>query len=142
MAKRFMREARSAARLNHPHVVTIYSVGQTEGSVPRPYLVMEFVDGGSLADALHAHGPMDWRTATVAIRDALLALGAAHDAGIIHRDIKPANLMQPKSGGIKLVDFGLARIFETRTGCGPDISRAPLSDHPATPHRSRRRARR
>ncbi len=114
MTKRFMREARSAARLNHPRVVTIYSIGQTEGSLPRPYLVMEYVEGGSLADQLHENGPMDWRTAAEAVRDALEALSAAHAAGIIHRDIKPANLMRAKNdGGIKLVDFGLARVFET-----------------------------
>jgi serine/threonine protein kinase len=113
MTKRFMREARAAARLNHPHVATIYTVGQTEGAAPRPYLAMEYIEGGSLADHLHAHGPLDWRTAAVAIVDALAALTAAHDAGIIHRDIKPANLMRAKNGSIKLVDFGLARALES-----------------------------
>jgi eukaryotic-like serine/threonine-protein kinase len=113
MTKRFMREARAAARLNHRHVATIYAVGQTEGACPRPYLVMEYVEEGSLADHLHAHGVLDWRAAAHAIRDALAALTAAHDAGIIHRDIKPANLMRAKDGAIKLVDFGLARALET-----------------------------
>ncbi len=109
MTKRFMREARSAAKLNHPNVVTIHTVGQSDGSPARPYLVMEFIDGGSMADHLRRIGPLDWPAATRAIRDALFALIAAHDASIIHRDIKPANLMQTKDGHIKLVDFGLAR---------------------------------
>jgi serine/threonine-protein kinase len=93
-------------------VATIYAVGQTEGTASRPYLAMEYVEGGSIADHLHAHGPLDWRAATQAIRDALAGLIAAHDAGVIHRDIKPANLMRAKNGAIKLVDFGLARALE------------------------------
>jgi len=109
MTRRFMREARSAARLNHPNVVTIYNVGQSEGERGRPYLVMEYVEGGSLADQLRKSGPLEWPIATRAVRDALSALAAAHEAGIIHRDIKPANLMRTKDGAIKLVDFGLAR---------------------------------
>jgi serine/threonine protein kinase len=119
MTKRFMREARAAARLNHPHVATIYAVGQTEGTPPRPYLAMEYVDGGSLADHLHAHGPLDWQATTQVLADALSALAAAHDAGIIHRDIKPANLIRAKNGSIKLVDFGLARALES---LDPDLT--------------------
>jgi serine/threonine-protein kinase len=110
-AKRFLREAKSAAKINHAHVVTIYAVGQHAG---RPYLVMEHVEGGSLADHLRKAGPMGWRAATAAVRDALLALVAAHGKGVIHRDIKPANLMRGRDMAgrelIKLVDFGLARV--------------------------------
>ncbi len=112
-AKRFMREAQAAAgRLNHPNVVTIYTVGK-QGV--RPYIVMEYVEGRSLADRLRQKGPMAWREAAEMMRDALRGLAAAHKAGIVHRDIKPANLMLGRAadGGavIKLVDFGLARAY-------------------------------
>lgn len=110
MTKRFLREARAIAKLNHPHVVTIHAIAQSEGAPARPYLVMEYLDGGSLADHLRKHGPLPWQLATRAIRDALSALIAAHDAHIIHRDLKPANLMQTKDNHIKLVDFGLAHV--------------------------------
>jgi serine/threonine-protein kinase len=107
LVKRFMREAQSGARLNHPHTVTVYSVGQHAG---RPYLVMEYVEGGSLADELRKRGPLPWREAAMAMRDALRGLAGAHRAGVIHRDIKPANLMRADGGAVKLVDFGLARV--------------------------------
>ncbi len=111
LAKRFLREAKSAARISHPNVVTIHAVGQQED---RPYLVMEYVEGGSLAEHLRRAGPMHWREATAVIRDALLGLIAAHAKGVIHRDIKPANLMRGRAANgdplIKLADFGLARI--------------------------------
>jgi serine/threonine protein kinase len=111
LARRFLREARSAARINHPHVVTVYAVGEHAN---KPYLVMEYVEGGSLADALRREGPMPWRDATAAVRDALRALAASHARGVIHRDIKPANLMRARDTEgreiVKLVDFGLARV--------------------------------
>ena len=105
--RRFLREARSAARLNHPHVVTIHAVGEQAGA---PYLVMEYVAGGSLSELLRREGPLPWRAAAGALRDACLGLAAAHAAGIVHRDVKPANLMRAPDGRVKLVDFGLARL--------------------------------
>lgn len=103
--KRFLREARAAARLNDPHVATIYAVGEHAG---RPYMAMEYVAGGSLADVLRRN-TLPWRAAAEAALDAARGLAAAHRAGIIHRDIKPANLMRHAEGRVKLVDFGLAR---------------------------------
>jgi predicted Zn finger-like uncharacterized protein len=104
--KRFLREARAAAKLNHPHTVTIYQVG-TDGSLV--YLAMELVDGASLDEAVQSGKPMDWREATRAVRDAAAGLAAAHEIGLVHRDIKPANLMRTTGGVTKVVDFGLAR---------------------------------
>jgi serine/threonine protein kinase len=147
-ARRFLREARSAARINHPHVVTIYSVG---GSADRPssaaarpdpnapfsalpYIAMEFVEGGSLSEQLRREGPLHWRAATRAIRDALRGLTAAHARGVIHRDIKPANLLRARDTGdpggrdapfcerVKLVDFGLARVV-----AGPELPDGDLT---------------
>jgi serine/threonine-protein kinase len=110
-AKRFVREAQSAAKLNHPNVVTIYAVGK-QGE--RPYIAMEYVDGGSAAEKLRKSGPLHWRDAARMLRQALQALAAAHRAGIVHRDVKPANLMVARDidGAeiIKLADFGLARV--------------------------------
>ena len=89
--KRFLREARAAAKLNHPNTVTIYQVA-TDG--PAAYLAMELVDGESLDKLVEEGRPMDWREATRAIRDAAAGLAAAHEIGLVHRDIKPANLMR------------------------------------------------
>jgi len=104
--KRFLREARSAAKLHHGNVATVYLAGKAED---RAFIAMELVDGGSLDEALARDGPMDWREATGAIRDAAAGLAAAHKIGLVHRDIKPANLMRTAEGVTKVVDFGLAR---------------------------------
>lgn len=109
LMRRLVREAQAAARLNHPNTVTIYQIIQERES---PCVVMEYVDGGSLAEVLQDHGAMAWRAATQAIRDAAAGLAAAHEAGIVHRDIKPANLLKTKRGLVKLADFGLARWAE------------------------------
>jgi serine/threonine protein kinase len=105
-AARFLREARSAARLNHPHVVTVHEADQTGGVY---YLVMELVEGGSMQDALRQRGPLPWREATQVVADACRGLVAAHEAGLIHRDLKPSNLLRTRDGVVKLSDFGLAR---------------------------------
>lgn len=107
LAKRFLREARAAARLNHPNAVTIYHIATRIAGAP--FIVMEYVDGGSLAEHLEKQGAMHWSAAALAVRDAAAGLAAAHEAGIVHRDLKPANLMRSKRGVVKLVDFGLAR---------------------------------
>jgi serine/threonine-protein kinase len=106
-AQRFRREAEIAARLSHPHVVALYDAGAYEG---RLFLVMEFVDGGSLAGELSAHGVLaPERVAGLAAQIAE-GLSAAHRQGVIHRDIKPANLLLSSDGTVKIADFGVARI--------------------------------
>ncbi len=103
--KRFLREARVAARLNHPNVVAVYDVDQQRGYC---YLVMELVNGCTASDLL-AQGPLSWTEATRLIAEACRGLAAAHEAGLVHRDIKPSNIMRTNDGLVKLADFGLAK---------------------------------
>jgi eukaryotic-like serine/threonine-protein kinase len=102
---RFERESRILAALNHPHIATIHSVEHAEG---RHALVMELVEGPTLADRLK-RGALDWRAALAVARDLADALEAAHDKGVVHRDLKPANIKFSSSGSLKLLDFGLAK---------------------------------
>jgi WD40 repeat protein len=102
----FLREARAAAKLNHPNTVTIHQIGKAGDDV---FIAMEYVNAGSLADELQAKGALPWREATQAIRDAAAGLQAAHEMGLIHRDIKPSNLMRSARGLVKVADFGLAK---------------------------------
>lgn len=104
--QRFVREARMAAKLNHANAVTIYRVG-ADGN--RVYIAMEMLDGEPLDKVVSGRGPMPWREATRAIRDAAASLAAAHEIGLVHRDIKPSNLMWTRDRSTKVVDFGLAR---------------------------------
>jgi len=105
---RFQREARAAAGLSsHPHVVTIYDVGEHEG---RSFIVMELLTGGSLAEVARSGREVDRETAVGWLRDAASALDAAHATGIVHRDVKPANLLLDERGNLMIADFGIARI--------------------------------
>ncbi|GEC10088.1 hypothetical protein SSP24_77430 [Streptomyces spinoverrucosus] len=104
--RRFRREAEIAARLSHPHVVALYDAGAHEG---RLFLVMEFVDGGSLAGELAAHGVLSPERVAHLAAQIAEGLSAAHRQGVIHRDIKPANLLLSSDGTVKIADFGVAR---------------------------------
>ncbi|GLP64669.1 hypothetical protein TUSST3_12880 [Streptomyces sp. TUS-ST3] len=111
LRERVLREARSLARIDHPNVVTIHHIVDG-GDGTYPWIVMELVSGGSLADRL-AQGPMPPAEAARIGRGVLAALAAAHDAGIQHRDVKPANVLLRTDGRPVLTDFGIAAIRET-----------------------------
>jgi len=121
--ERFRREARAVAALNHPHIVTIHSVEQSGGL---QYLTMELVDGTSLDQKIPPGGlPID-ALLTMAL-ELVDGLAAAHEKGIVHRDLKPANVMVTRSGRIKILDFGLAKVAEV-SGGGTDETVAQTSD--------------
>ncbi|MEP6962433.1 MAG: protein kinase, partial [Acidobacteriota bacterium] len=106
--RRFQREAQLASSLNHPHLVTVYDVGEFE---ERQYLVTEFVDGGTLREWAKAD-KRNWLQIVELLTGVADGLAAAHAAGILHRDIKPANILVAKNGYAKLADFGLAKLSE------------------------------
>ena len=106
---RFVREARSAAGLCHPNAVAVFDAGEADGHL---FLVMEFVDGRTLADLIVERGPFEAAEATAVASAVLAALGHAHAAGIVHRDVKPSNIMLSDDGTVKLLDFGIARRFD------------------------------
>jgi eukaryotic-like serine/threonine-protein kinase len=105
---RFEREGGMLASLNHPHLLTVHEVGNVDG---RPYLVTEFVDGGTLKTWAFAE-KRTWRQTVELMVGVADGLAAAHAAGIVHRDIKPDNILISKNGYGKLADFGLAKLFE------------------------------
>ena len=109
---RFRREARSAARLSHPHVVAVFDQGEDDGSM---FLAMEYVPGQTLREVMQAEGPLTPRAALDIMDPVLQALSAAHRAGIIHRDVKPENVILREDGTVKVADFGLARAVTTQT---------------------------
>jgi hypothetical protein len=109
---RFHTEAEAVARLHHPGIVQIYEVGEQAGC---PYLALEFVSGGSLAQQLDGT-PMLPRRAAELLRDLARAVQHAHEKGIVHRDLKPANVLLTEAGVAKIVDFGLAKLLDVEQG--------------------------
>jgi beta-lactam-binding protein with PASTA domain/serine/threonine protein kinase len=112
---RFIREARSAARLSHPNVVAVYDQGTDADQV---FLVMEYVHGQTLRDVLQDKGRLTPREAFGVLEPVLAALDAAHRAGIVHRDVKPENVLIAQDGRVKVADFGLARAVAAATTTG------------------------
>jgi len=108
--RRFVREARLAARLSHPNVVQIYDAGEDDG---RPFIVMELVSGETVADLIARRGKLPPEEAAALARQAAVGLQHAHDAGLVHRDVKPQNLIVRDDGVLKIADFGIARAAES-----------------------------
>jgi serine/threonine-protein kinase len=113
---RFISEAQSAAKLNHPNIITIHEVGEYD---ERPFIVMEYVEGSSLSDIIEKEGLPSDRAVEITLQ-ICEGLKEAHKAGIVHRDIKPSNIIIDKSGRCRILDFGLAAVQSeerlTRTG--------------------------
>ncbi|AQP49825.1 Stk1 family PASTA domain-containing Ser/Thr kinase [Tessaracoccus flavescens] len=105
-AAKFDREARSAAVLSHPNVVSIFDQGSSQG---QPYIVMEFIDGETMRRLISREAPLPPDRALELFEQIAAALAAAHEAGVVHRDIKPENVMITERGQVKVADFGLAR---------------------------------
>ncbi len=104
--ERFLEEARATASFNHPHIVTLYAVGEHDG---RPYLALEYIEGPSLRARLVA-GPLPIREALRCCRAVAEAIAEAHRRGLVHADLKPENVIIPDDGRVRVVDFGLARL--------------------------------
>ena len=119
--RRFLGEARSIGRLNHPNVVAIHSIDIWQGQY---YLVMELLTGGSVAELSEKCGRLPFREAAGILAQAARGLAAAHQAGMVHRDIKPANLMLSRDGVVKVVDFGLSRILDAVASGSDQATRA------------------
>jgi eukaryotic-like serine/threonine-protein kinase len=109
----FRREARSAARLNHPSIVSVYDQGRSEDGTY--YIAMEYVSGGTLKDLVLGEGALDPETATKFASQIAQALGHAHEHGVIHRDIKSRNILLTQAGYAKVADFGIARAATATT---------------------------
>jgi eukaryotic-like serine/threonine-protein kinase len=107
--RRFLREARLAARLSHPNVVGVYDAGEDAGG---PYIVMEYVEGRTLAELLGERGRLPADEAVGLGLQACHGLEHAHEAGLVHRDVKPQNLLLRRDGTLKIADFGIARAAE------------------------------
>jgi serine/threonine-protein kinase len=106
MVKRFQAEARTAASLRHPNIVTVFDFGEEKGM---QFLVMEYLDGKTLRDLIVDKEPLSPVEKLSIMSDAALGLTAAHESGILHRDVKPANIMRLSDGSVKIMDFGISR---------------------------------
>src|SRR3989454_8473670 len=107
LAERFVREARTSARLEHPHIVPIYKVGGYKNEVL--YIVMRCIDGASLRQLLEKHRRLSLRDAARIARQVADALGHAHLQGVVHRDVKPDNILVDSTGHVLVTDFGIAK---------------------------------
>ena len=116
LRERFLREGRFAAQLSHANVVAVYDTGDEDGT---PYIVMECVEGESLADVLARRGPLQAPEVAELGRQACAGLAHAHARGLVHRDVKPQNLLLREDGTLKVADFGIAR-----SGGGATITQA------------------
>jgi serine/threonine protein kinase len=124
---RFRREAQVLAALNHPHIGAIYGLDEANG---QQFLVLELIDGGTLADRI-AQGALPVDEALAIAKQIAEALEAAHEKAIVHRDLKPANIALTQDGNVKVLDFGLAKATEAASGASIDLANSPTLTSPA-----------
>ena len=113
--ERFLREARSAARLQHPNIVTLYELGEHQGA---PFMAMELLEGIDLQHAMASGLRPQGRAALAIVIQVLAGLGHAHEHGVVHRDVTPSNVFLPRRGPAKVMDFGVARVAGGTTAAG------------------------
>ena len=141
--QRFHQEAETTSGLNHPHIVTMYDVGEHEG---QQYIVSELVEGGTLDDWARSNRRKSWRQSVELLTGIADALAAAHAAGILHRDVKPSNVLIDGNGYAKLADFGLAKLVDrdgrdpSKSGSEERLAPGSCSARSRTCRRSRPRA--
>jgi eukaryotic-like serine/threonine-protein kinase len=116
--ERFRREARAAAGISHPGVARVYDYGELSSE---PFMVMELVDGDTLAQRIANQGRLPWQQAFAIAEQVASALSAAHAHGVVHRDVKPANILIDRSGRVKVTDFGIARAVRATTLTRPGM---------------------
>ena len=125
--QRFMQEARAAAALNHPNILSIYDIGEEDGA---PYIVSELLEGTTLREQMRS-GPMPVRKAIDCALQMARGLAAAHDKGIVHRDLKPENIFVTEDGRVKILDFGLAKLTRPEaSGGGGESLTAQVNTEP------------
>src|SRR5213594_3394164 len=124
--ERFVREAKSAAALNHPNIAHIYEIGESDGV---NFMAMEFIDGQTFGDVIQSE--TDLRKLVLYLQRVAEGLSKAHAAGIVHRDLKPDNIMVTRDGHVKILDFGIAKLIEAQTfsGTGSEIDTAIIPQH-------------
>ena len=131
--ERFFQEARSAGRLNHPNIVTIYDAGKADGVA---YIAMEFLEGTSLREILDEHPPLSIPRILETVAQVARGLAYAHENGVVHRDIKPANVIVLRNRRPKITDFGIARLGEA-DGVGSERAGSPKYMSPGADPRRR-----
>jgi Tol biopolymer transport system component len=124
--QRFVQEARAAAALNHPNILSIFDIGEERGA---PYIVSELLEGQTLRERIRS-GPLSSRKAIDYALQVARGLAAAHDRGIVHRDLKPENLFLTHDDRVKILDFGLAKLTRPETGAGAEAPTVQVNTEP------------